>query len=90
MGRDRGGNQRECLNFVRSDGAPSLDCDIGPREQINQITHWIDTSNVYGSSEEVTEQLRKKEGGLLNVTYVNGKEQLPIDNTLECEDSEGK
>ncbi|MEO1252708.1 MAG: peroxidase family protein [Pseudomonadota bacterium] len=35
-----------------------------PREQINQITSWIDASNVYGSDEERAEALRGKHGRL--------------------------
>ena len=91
LGKDSSGIQRECLNFVRSVSAPALDCGFGPREQSNQITHWIDASNIYGSNEEVTEKLRLKEGGLLNFTLdINGKEQLPIDDELDCEDVEGE
>ena len=91
LGKDiQTGRKRECLNFVRSVAAPSLDCGLGPREQTNQITHWIDASNVYGSSEEVSEELRQKEGGLLKVRIINGKEQLPKDINLPCEDAEGE
>ena len=91
LGKDiQTGRKRECLNFVRSVAAPSLDCGLGPREQTNQITHWIDASNVYGSSEEVSEELRQKEGGLLKVTMINGKEQLPKDVNLPCEDADGE
>jgi peroxidase len=47
-----------CMNFVRSDAAPRLDCSPGPLEQLNQITHWLDSSNVYGSDEEEARELR--------------------------------
>lgn len=33
-----------------------------PRQQINEITSWIDASNVYGSEEERTEALRAHDG----------------------------
>ena len=37
---------------------PRQDCSLGPRDQINQITSYIDASNVYGSTAEDTHQLR--------------------------------
>ena len=84
MGRDS-----TCLNFVRSSGAPNLDCHAGPKEQVNQITHWLDSSNVYGSQDDMSDQLRSGRNGLLRVERENGREQLPIDNNLPCEDSQG-
>ncbi len=50
--------RKSCMNFVRSDCAPRLDCSPGPLEQVNQITHWLDSSNVYGSDEEEARELR--------------------------------
>ena len=42
----------------RSSPAPRPDCTLGPRDQINQITSYLDASNVYGSSDQETNQLR--------------------------------
>lgn len=39
-----------------------------PREQINQITAWIDGSMVYGSDQERSDALREFEGGRLLLT----------------------
>ena len=50
--------RRSCMNFVRSDGAPRLDCSPGPMEQINTLTSWLDSSNVYGSDKEEARELR--------------------------------
>ena len=70
--------QKFCLNFVRST-CGSLDCRPGPKEQLNQITHWLDNSNVYGSTEDTALKLRKFQDGLLNFTIGNdGSEQLPF------------
>ena len=70
--------EKFCLNFVRST-CGSLDCRPGPREQLNQITHWLDNSNVYGSAEDTARQLRKFQDGLLNFTIGDdGSEQLPF------------
>ena len=58
----------ECMFFPRS--VPSCDIPRGefpPRDQFNAITHYIDASNVYGSSEEVASALREGRGGRLLV-----------------------
>ena len=39
----------------------------GPREQVNQVTSYIDGSMVYGSSVEEMSQLRQFEGGQLKM-----------------------
>ena len=35
---------------------------------MNQITHWLDASNIYGSNEHEQEQLREHSDGLLKIT----------------------
>ena len=91
MGKSETGQRRQCLNFVRSVGAPDLDCNPSPIQQSNQITHWLDASNVYGSNEDVTKRLRALKDGLLDVVDINGqKDQLPIDSSMNCSDSKGK
>ena len=91
LGKSETGQRRQCLNFVRSVGAPDLDCNPSPIQQSNQITHWLDASNVYGSNEDVTKRLRALKDGLLDVVDINGqKDQLPIDSSMNCSDSRGK
>ena len=38
---------------------------------MNQITHWLDNSNIYGSNEEESEELREGRSGLLKVTKIS-------------------
>ena len=54
-------------------------------QQINQITHWLDSSNVYGSNEEEKRKLRTFRNGLLKSrTDSNGEEFLPQTRVAEC------
>ncbi|XP_065909545.1 lactoperoxidase-like [Dysidea avara] len=74
------------LSFIRS-GVSCMRPARGrfsPRQQLNQITHWIDASNVYGSLPEEERQLRAFRGGLLREGSIPGT--LPPDPNprLEC------
>ena len=44
---------------------------------MNQITHWLDGSNIYGSEHEEAENLREKRDGLLKSTTKGINEMLP-------------
>lgn len=57
-----------CLNFVRSSPSPSEGCLLGPREQINQITSYLDASNVYGSTDKYLSSLRLYSRGNIHYT----------------------
>ena len=63
-----------------------IDCQPGPLQQVNQISHWLDGSNIYGSSREETIELRTFQGGLLKTSRPsNGRgELLPRDFEEEC------
>ncbi|XP_035678849.1 peroxidasin-like [Branchiostoma floridae] len=49
-----------CLEFARSRSCPNEGCRMGRRQQLNQLTAFVDASNVYGSSEEEMEALRER------------------------------
>lgn len=53
-------------------------------QQLNQLTHWIDGSNVYGSDDDEQRAVRSFQGGLLKTSRGN---LLPInpDQGGECE-----
>uniref|UniRef100_A0A8D8VUF2 Chorion peroxidase n=1 Tax=Cacopsylla melanoneura TaxID=428564 RepID=A0A8D8VUF2_9HEMI len=74
-----------CMEFVRSLPAPRPECNFGPREQLNQITGYLDGSNVYGSSQDSQDFLRLFKGGWLRAQNVRGKMYLPA-NSAECTD----
>ncbi|XP_076048609.1 salivary peroxidase/catechol oxidase-like [Oratosquilla oratoria] len=55
-------HNRNCIQFARSITAPITSCQYIFREQSNQITSYIDGSQVYGSSKEEQNDLRGKGG----------------------------
>ena len=44
--------------------------------QMNQVTHWLDGSNIYGSKEDQSDRLRLRRGGLMKTSSNN---LLPVD-----------
>lgn len=54
-----------CMNFVRS--AAAATGHLGPRQQLNQATSFIDGSVVYGASDDKINLLRSQTDGLLRM-----------------------
>ena len=53
----------EVISFSRSKYDPTSGTDVNnPRQQVNDITAWIDASNVYGSNDERATALRLNDG----------------------------
>lgn len=74
-----------CMNLARSQVAAPLDCSIRYREQQNQLTHWLDTSQIYGSSQAELRELRSGRSGKLGTARNN---LLPTDTTETCEEGD--
>ncbi|XP_037780731.1 chorion peroxidase-like [Penaeus monodon] len=76
-----------CMEFIRSSPAPRANCALGPRDQINQVTSYIDASNVYGSDDHEMAQLRLWEAGMLKYKPVRFRKPLlpPLDHFEEGE-----
>ena len=78
----------KCQEYTRSGTASRTGCTLGPREQINQVTSYLDGSVIYGSSKEESEELRLFTGGLLRVQRLESpgsRDLLPADdNTIDC------
>ncbi|XP_043197847.1 peroxidase-like [Amphibalanus amphitrite] len=62
---------RTCMNQVRSLPAPFENCIAGPTGQLNQVTHFLDLSTVYGSSDTDMRRLRLNAGGLFKMSDGN-------------------
>lgn len=77
---------QRCMEFVRSLPAPRKECNLGPREQMNQITHFQDCSHIYGSTERRARSLREGQGGRLLIQNFKGRELMPA-NPNECSDT---
>ena len=84
----RAGN---CLPFARSIPACEIR-DFTARDQINELTHYIDGSMIYGSTIDRADFLREFKGGLLKVGPVfptGGRPSLPeVSATPPCLPSE--
>ncbi|XP_020300662.1 peroxidase-like isoform X2 [Pseudomyrmex gracilis] len=66
-----------CMNYVRSLPVLRSECTFGPVEQMNQVSHFLDGSAIYGSSLKKSRELRTFEGGRLHVDSRNNREYLP-------------
>jgi len=80
-------NFRECMPFRRNfDQSVEFDCPSEYRNQFDGNTHFLDSSNVYGSNEEEDELVRLYEDGLLKFSDIPGSnmESLPIVDITKC------
>ncbi|XP_022171599.1 peroxidase-like isoform X2 [Myzus persicae] len=60
----------DCMNYVRSRPAVRSDCTFGPMEQMNQATHYLDGSMIYGSTKEQELSLREMSFGRMKVMSI--------------------
>ncbi|XP_048007115.1 peroxidase-like isoform X1 [Leguminivora glycinivorella] len=57
-----------CMEYTRSVTTYRGDCSFGASEQMNQATHFMDGSQLYGTNGREAAALREKEGGLLKTS----------------------
>lgn len=60
-----GVKHQTCMNYVRSLPGLRTDGKLGPMEQMNQVTHFLDASFLYGSTSSYARSIRTLEGGKL-------------------------
>ncbi|VDM73874.1 unnamed protein product [Strongylus vulgaris] len=57
-------NRITCLPHTRTMVAPKSGCALGPREQANLVSSYLDGSMIYGSNAERAKQLRSFNQGI--------------------------
>lgn len=67
-----------CMSYVRSQPALRSDCSLGYMEQMNQATHFLDASHIYGPSTKIANSLRELENGRLKTNQMYGHDYLPM------------
>ncbi|XP_059350851.1 chorion peroxidase-like [Daphnia carinata] len=70
---------QRCMPLVRSAPGRRPDCSLGCVEQMNQFTHYLDQSNVYGSDDKLASELRTFQEGKLKATHRSDLDLLPAD-----------
>lgn len=65
--------QSGCVPYTRMTPAPRLQCQLGPREQMNMVTSYLDASTIYGSSLLQADKLKDSTTGYLKTTKIPGK-----------------
>lgn len=79
------------MEYVRSCTAPRIGCTLGPREQMNQVTSFLDASVIYGSSVQEADKIRSFNGGELKTIRTSaGRELMPPDTEQTYCKSSGK
>merc|ERR1712117_83749 len=75
-------HKMHCMNFVRSEAGLRDSCRIGPREQFNEITSFLDAGSVYSNVPKKQEALRAFRDGLMETLPMfnqhNMKDLLPL------------
>ncbi|KAL1517115.1 hypothetical protein ABEB36_000924 [Hypothenemus hampei] len=76
-----------CLSFVRSIPAIRSDCTFGASDQVNQATHYLDGSQIYGSTLRKSDELRSFVNGKLATSTFEKRSYLPLskDPTHDCQ-----
>ncbi|CAG9135347.1 unnamed protein product [Plutella xylostella] len=67
-----------CMEYTRSVTTYRGDCTFGAAEQMNQATHFLDGSLIYGTNSREAAALRETSGGLLKTSVIDDEEHLPL------------
>ncbi|XP_048237467.1 peroxidase-like [Haliotis rufescens] len=74
-----------CMDFVRSVQVENANCQAAPVEQLNQLTAYLDASQVYGSTQQQQNSLRTFQKGLLRTyTSTTGRTLLPKQSATDA------
>ncbi|KAL3995199.1 hypothetical protein ACH3XW_24825 [Acanthocheilonema viteae] len=74
----------DCLPYTRTTPAPRPNCELGPREQANQVTSFLDASVIYGSTVQRARALRTFKNGHLLTSSDPLNQNMPPTVNLLC------
>lgn len=79
-----------CMRFTRSSSAfATFDCRLGHREQLNLLSSFIDLTQVYGTNDARSRELRSFFGGQLKTSPgVNARPYLPQGQDGSCRNTD--
>lgn len=77
-------HKQTCLNMARAVAAPNAHCAVGYAGKLNYATSFLDCSLIYGTSKNLSTELRTGSYGQLKTTQVGDQAYLPIDKEAEC------
>ncbi|KAJ8676079.1 hypothetical protein QAD02_011865 [Eretmocerus hayati] len=66
-----------CMNFVRSMTVAREDCSLGPADQLNGVSSFLDLSPVYGADQAASESLREFRGGRMRTESRANRIMMP-------------
>ncbi|EYC02098.1 hypothetical protein Y032_0102g3482 [Ancylostoma ceylanicum] len=80
------GRDGKCVTYSRSMPTPMENCTLGPRQQGNMVSGYLDASQIYGSTQEIADKLRSFKDGLLSLRILSASHGgLPqSDDDEEC------
>lgn len=82
---DPGNTGTQVIGFNRSNYDPATGTGpANPRQQMNQVTSWIDASNVYGSDAGRASWLRTGAGGRLKTTASANGDLMPFNDGTQA------
>ncbi|CAG9530045.1 unnamed protein product [Cercopithifilaria johnstoni] len=73
-----------CLPYTRTTPAPRPECELGPREQANQVTSFLDASVIYGSTIKRAHALRTFRSGRILTNSDPLNQNMPSTINLLC------
>ncbi|CAJ0963301.1 unnamed protein product, partial [Mesorhabditis belari] len=82
-------NRLNCLPHARSMPSARSNCGLGPREQANMASAFLDASNIYGNDPERARRLRHFRGGHLR-TASNAGFFPDVDASLRCQEPDSR
>ncbi|XP_044742236.1 peroxidase-like isoform X2 [Chrysoperla carnea] len=79
-----------CMRYVRSQITTNQQCKFSHVNQMNEATHFLDGSHIYGNNEQKAKTLRRFQNGLLKTSSYSTNEYLQLSNNSEIDCQQSK